>query len=284
MTKIKDSCVLITGGASGIGRIMGRMALERGARKLAIWDIDEEKMAVTAAEFGSLGSVATYKVDVSDHEAVEAAYVRTRAECGDVDILVNCAGIVTGNRTFDRQTVRDIERTMTVNATAPMVLALQALPDMIARDHGHICNIASAAGMISNPKMSVYVASKWAVIGWSDSVRIELRQARSRVRVTTVAPYYIDTGMFDGVRSRIFPILDPEATARKILRAIERDKDFRGIPWGFHFIRFWQGVLPTSWFDTIFGDWFGIFSAMDGFTGRKGPRSEEHTSELQSQR
>lgn len=269
MTKIKNSCVLITGGASGIGRIMGRMALERGARKLAIWDIDEEKMASTAAEFASLGSVATYKVDVSDSAAVEAAYARTRSECGDVDILVNCAGIVTGNKTFDRQSVRDIERTMTINSVAPMVLALQVLPDMIARDHGHICNIASAAGMISNPKMSVYVASKWAVIGWSDSVRIELRQARSRVRVTTVAPYYINTGMFDGVRSRIFPILDPEATARKILRAIERNKDFRGIPWGFHFIRFWQGLLPTSWFDTVFGGWFGIFSAMDGFTGRK---------------
>ncbi len=269
MTKIKDSCVLITGGASGIGRIMGRMALERGARKLAIWDIDEEKMAVAAAEFASLGSVATYKVDVSDSAAVEAAYARTRSECGDVDILVNCAGIVTGNKTFDRQSVRDIERTMAINSVAPMVLALQALPDMIARDHGHICNIASAAGMISNPKMSVYVASKWAVIGWSDSVRIELRQAHSRVRVTTVAPYYINTGMFDGVRSRIFPILDPEATARKILRAIERNKDFRGIPWGFHFIRFWQGLLPTSWFDTVFGGWFGIFAAMDGFTGRK---------------
>ena len=269
MTKIKNSCVLITGGASGIGRIMGRMALERGARKLAIWDIDEVKMAVAAAEFASLGSVATYKVDVSDSAAVEAAYARTRSECGDVDILVNCAGIVTGNKTFDRQSVRDIERTMTINSVAPMVLALQALPDMIARDHGHICNIASAAGMISNPKMSVYVASKWAVIGWSDSVRIELRQAHSRVRVTTVAPYYINTGMFDGVRSRIFPILDPEATARKILRAIERNKDFRGIPWGFHFIRFWQGLLPTSWFDTVFGGWFGIFSAMDGFTGRK---------------
>ncbi len=269
MTKIKNSCVLITGGASGIGRIMGRMALERGARKLAIWDIDEEKMASTAAEFAALGSVATYKVDVSDSAAVEAAYARTRSECGDVDILVNCAGIVTGNKTFDRQSVRDIERTMAINSVAPMVLALQALPDMIARDHGHICNIASAAGMISNPKMSVYVASKWAVIGWSDSVRIELRQARSRVRVTTVAPYYINTGMFEGVRSRIFPILDPEATARKILRAIERNKDFRGIPWGFHFIRFWQGLLPTSWFDTVFGGWFGIFAAMDGFTGRK---------------
>ena len=73
MTKIKNSCVLITGGASGIGRIMGSMALERGARKLAIWDIDEEKMAVAAAEFASLGSVATYKVDVSDSAAVEAS-------------------------------------------------------------------------------------------------------------------------------------------------------------------------------------------------------------------
>ncbi len=269
MTKIKDCCVLITGGASGIGRIMGRMALERGARKLAIWDIDEQKMAATAAEFADFGSVAAYKVDVSDSAAVEAAYVRTRSECGGVDILINCAGIVTGNMTFDRQTVRDIERTMTVNAVAPMVLTLQALPDMIARDHGHICNIASAAGMISNPKMSVYVASKWAVIGWSDSVRIELKQARSRVRITTVAPYYINTGMFDGVRSRVFPILDPEATARKILRAIERNRDFRGIPWGFRFIRFWQGMLPASWFDTVFGGWFGIFSAMDGFTGRK---------------
>lgn len=274
MTKIKESCVLVTGGASGIGRIMGRMALERGARRLVIWDIDRGRMASAVAELEPLGNVSAYAVDVSDSEAVAAAYARVRSECGDVDILVNCAGIVTGNSTFDRQSVRDIERTMAINATAPMVLTLQVLPDMVARDHGHVCNIASAAGMISNPKMSVYVASKWAVIGWSDSVRIELRQARSRVRVTTVAPYYINTGMFDGVRSRIFPILEPEATARKILRAIERNRDFRGIPWGFHFIRFWQGVLPTSWFDTIFGGWVGIFSAMDGFTGRK-PETED---------
>ena len=69
-----------------------------------------------------------------------------------------------------------------------MNIALQALPGMIARDKGHICNIASAAGMLSNPKMAVYVASKWAVIGWSDSLRIELKQAKSGVRVSTIAP------------------------------------------------------------------------------------------------
>lgn len=186
-----------------------------------------------------------------------------------MDILINCAGIVTSNKTFDEQTLSDIERTMAINATAPMVVALQALPPMIKRDKGHICNIASAAGMISNPRMSVYAASKWAVIGWSDSVRIELQERRSNVHFTTVAPYYINTGMFDGVRSRFFPILDPERTARKILRAIERNTDFRGIPWSYHFFRLCQGLLPVSWFDTIVGRWLGIYSTMDHFTGRK---------------
>ena len=96
-----------------------------------------------------------------------------------------------------------------------------------------------------------------------------LAQAHSHVRITTVAPYYINTGMFEGVHSRIFPILDPERTSRKILRAIERNRDFRGIPLSFHLIRFCQGILPVSWFDFIFGRGFGIFSAMDNFTGRK---------------
>ena len=158
---------------------------------------------------------------------------------------------------------------MDINATAPMLIALKALPDMIARDHGHICNIASAAGMIANPRMSVYAASKWAVIGWSDSVRIELKESGSNVHITTVAPYYINTGMFDGVKSRLFPILDPERTSRKILKAIESNTNFRGRPWSSHFIRFWQAVLPSAWFDTIMGHWVGIYTTMDHFKGRK---------------
>ena len=119
MTKIKDNCVLITGGASGIGRIMGRMSLEKGARQLVIWDINEQNIATTEAEFSKLGKVKGYRVDVSDAEAVEAAYAQTRKECGEVDILINCAGIVTGNKTFEQQSVSDIERTMNINAKAP---------------------------------------------------------------------------------------------------------------------------------------------------------------------
>ena len=131
-----------------------------------------------------------------------------------------------------------------------------------------MCNIASAAGMIYNPKTTVYAASKWAVIGWSDSLRIELSEMKKDVHVTTIAPYYINTGMFDGVESPIFPILVPE-TSKKIIRAIERNQDFCGLPWGFHFVRFMQGILPTKVFDFVFGTVFGIFKAMDHFTGRK---------------
>ena len=77
MTKIKASCLLITGGASGIGRIMGRMSLERGARQLVIWDINEKGIADTVAELSKLGNVKGYKVDISDHAAVEQAYRTT---------------------------------------------------------------------------------------------------------------------------------------------------------------------------------------------------------------
>ena len=269
MTKIKGNSVLITGGASGIGRLMGRMALEKGARCLIIWDINEESIKQTKTEFQHLGRVEGFRVDVSDVECVQKQFKETVRVCGDVDIVINNAGIVTSNKTFENQTVSEIQRTMNINAMAPMFVAQQALPGMLARNKGHICNIASAAGMISNPKMSVYVASKWAVIGWSDSVRIELHQAKKDIHITTVAPYYINTGMFDGVESRFFPILKPEKTARKIIRAIEHNCDFKGIPWTFHFIRFMQGILPTSWFDTILGGWLGIYAAMDHFTGRK---------------
>lgn len=269
--KIKNSSVLITGGASGIGRIMGRMALERGASRLIIWDINPQNIALTISELSRIGKVNGYVVDVSRNEMVVEAFNKVKAECGEIDILINCAGIVTSNKTFDKMTSDEIVRTMNINTIAPMFVARAMLPGMIARNKGHICTIASAGGMLSNPKMSVYAASKWGAIGWSDSVRIELQEMKSDVHVTTVAPYYINTGMFDGVKSRIIPILKPEYVARKVLNAIERNVSFKGIPFGFHFIRFWQAILPTRVFDWLFGDMFGIYHTMDEFTGRKSP-------------
>lgn len=267
--KFDNANVLITGGASGIGKIMGRMALEKGASTLIIWDINITGIERTRKEFSRYGKIKGYVVDVSRNESVTLAYDKTVKECGDVDILINCAGIITSNKTFDQQTPEEITRTMNINTIAPMFVTRAMLPDMLRRNRGHICTIASAGGMLSNPKMSVYAASKWGAIGWSDSVRIELQDMKSDVHVTTVAPYYINTGMFDGVKSRIIPILNPEYAARKIIRAIERNTSFKGIPFGFHFIRFWQAILPTRVFDWLFGEVFGIYHTMDHFTGRK---------------
>ena len=267
--KFRNANVLITGGASGIGKIMGRMALEKGAAHLVIWDINQVNIDATKKEFGKIGKVKGYIVDVSDNKKVCEAYEKVVNECGDIDILINNAGIITSNKTFDLQTEDEIVRTMSINTIAPMFVARAVLPDMLKRNRGHICTIASAGGMLSNPKMSVYAASKWGAIGWSDSVRIELQEMKSEVKVTTIAPYYINTGMFDGIRSRIIPILKPEYVSRTVIEAIERNRIFKGIPFGFHFIRFWQAVLPIRIFDFLFGEIIGIYHVMDQFTGRK---------------
>ena len=272
--KFRNANVLITGGASGIGRIMGRMALEKGASNLIIWDINPVSIQATEKELNKIGNVKGYIVDVSDINMIREAYQDAVRRCGAIDILINNAGIITSNKTFDLQTEDEIIRTMNINTIAPMFVARTMLPDMIKRDRGHICTIASAGGMLSNPKMSVYAASKWGVIGWSDSVRIELQEMKSNVRVTTIAPYYINTGMFDGIKSRIIPILKPEYVSRKVIKAIERNKIFKGIPFGFHFIRFWQTVLPIKIFDFFFGKVIGIYHVMDKFTGRKTEKSE----------
>ena len=273
MGKFNDKRVLITGGASGIGRIMGAMALEKGAAALVIWDINKANIDETIAQLSSKGRVVGYCLDISDEQSVISTAQSVKEQVGDIDILINCAGIITGNKTFDNCTSAEIHRTMNINTIAPMIVALQFLPDMIARDSGHICNISSAGGLISNPRMSIYAASKWAMIGWSDSVRIELEQINSRVKVTTIAPYYIKTGMFDGVKSPIVPLMKPQYAARQIIRAIERNNRVKVItkliPFPLHFVRFMQGILPIKAFDWIFGQVFGIYHSMDNFTGRK---------------
>ena len=169
---------------------------------------------------------------------------------------------------FHEHSTEEIQRTMNINANAPMYITQEFLPEMIKANSGSICNIASSAGLISNPKMSVYAASKWSVIGWSDSLRLEMKSLNKNIGVTTVTPYYINTGMFDGVKS-IVPILKPERVAKKIIRAIERKRPVLSMPWSMRFVRLSQGLLPIWFFDWFVGKVMGIYSTMDHFTGRK---------------
>jgi all-trans-retinol dehydrogenase (NAD+) len=265
--QFKDNSVLITGGASGIGKIMARLLLEHGA-KVIIWDIDESKTAAVISEFSALGVIVGFTVDISSKKQIKDTAKKVKQTFGGIDILINNAGIIIGDY-FHQHNTSNILKTMDVNAIAPMVITSEFLQEMLAKNSGHICNIASSGGLISNPKMAVYAASKWALIGWSDSLRLEMKQLKKNIIVTTILPYYISTGMFEGVQSKI-PILNPETTALKIIKAIEKNKKMVTIPgYIYRFTRFAQAILPFNMFDWFAGSMLGIYSTMEHFTGRK---------------
>jgi all-trans-retinol dehydrogenase (NAD+) len=262
-----NKTVLITGGASGIGKIMGRKILERGGR-LIIWDINEKNISDILQELERIGFVKSWKVDISDRQQLISAANEVKQEIGKIDVLINNAGVIVG-KYFHEHTEEEILRTMDINANAPMFVTQQFLQDMISNGGGHICNISSASGLLSNPKMSVYVGSKWAITGWSDSLRLEMEELKTGVGVTTVMPYYISTGMFDGVKSSIIPILKPEKAAEKIIRGIEQGKVFVKMPLIVQFVRLAQALLPLRVFDLVIGKGLGIYKTMAEFSGRK---------------
>ena len=267
MKNLEAKTVLITGGASGIGKIMVRLMLERKA-KVIIWDINQEKIDETVSEFSNKGPVFGFNVDVSNSEQIQENAKKVKQEIGVVDVLINNAGIIVG-KYFSEHSLSDISKTMEINANAPMLIAKVFLDDMLYQNSGHICNIASSGGLISNPKMSVYAASKWSLIGWSDSLRLEMKQMDKKVNVTTIMPYYINTGMFDGVESKI-AILDPEAAALTIIKAIEKNKIMLSIPgYMYRLTRLGQAVMSINVFDWFAGDVLGIYKTMAHFTGRK---------------
>ncbi len=275
MSRIADSVVLITGAASGIGRRLAEQLLARGARRLIAWDAAPSALETTLAEWRKVGyEVAGTVVDVTDTARVREAARQVLATHGAVDILVNNAGIVVG-KMFTEHDHAEIDRTLAVNSAAPMHLTLELLPAMRAKGAGHIVNIASAAGLVANPRMSVYCASKWAVIGWSDTLYLELKRQAAGVRVTTVTPYYASTGMFEGVRSPnpLLPIVTPETVARAIVRGLERNYRFVRVPLIIRLLPLFRGLLPGPFFDVVVGRGFSVYASMEHFTGRQGERS-----------
>lgn len=265
--ELNNKTVLVTGGASGIGKIMARLMLERKA-KVIIWDINQESINKTIEEFSSKGEIFGYNVDVSNLKQIQDTAKKVKSEIGVVDVLINNAGIIVG-KYFNAHSSSEILQTMEINANAPMLITSEFIDDMLNQNSGHICNIASSGGLVSNPKMSIYAGSKWALIGWSDSLRLEMKQMNKKVNVTTIMPYYINTGMFDGVKSKI-PILKPEAAAFTIIKAIEKNKKLISIPgYIYRFTRLGQAIMSINIFDWFAGDLLGIYKTMEHFTGRK---------------
>lgn len=269
MTQIKNRCVLITGGASGIGKLIARRCLELRAYKVILWDINEINLLKTKSEFAKLGyNVDIEVVDVASLEDIERAAKVAKDTYTTIDILFNNAGIVVG-KPFAEHSHRDITKTININTSALMHIAKEFLPDMIDQCEGHIINLASASGLIANPNMSVYAASKWAVIGWSESVRLEMERGETGVNITTVMPSYISTGMFDGAKSPFMtPILTPEYIVDKIMEAVKNNEIILQEPFMVKSVPLLKGLLPQRMFDFVAGKIFGIHNTMDDFKGR----------------
>jgi all-trans-retinol dehydrogenase (NAD+) len=268
MTDIEGSRALITGAASGIGRLLAAELGRAGAR-LVLWDIDERGLNEVQAELQGAGrAVRTCVCDLTRREDIEAAAGRTLADGGPVDILVNNAGIVSGKNLLEI-TPAEIERTFQVNTLAIFWTVKAFLPGMIERNRGHIVTIASAAGLAGTSKLTDYCSSKFAAVGFDESLRVELKRRNSKVVTTVVCPFYTDTGMFEGVRTRfpwLLPILDPEYVVRRIVRAIEKDRRRLIMP-RFVYTGWPTRLLPVAWFDAMMA-FFGISHSMDEFRGR----------------
>jgi short-subunit dehydrogenase len=274
MQNVSGKTVLITGAAMGMGKLYAQLAVKENAAAVVLWDINETALKDTVAELTALnGTVHPYIVDVSKLEAITATAARVREEVGNVDILINNAGVVRGKYFWEHDHIKDTFFTMSVNALAPMYISREFLPAMIEGGReSRIVNIASAAGLVSNPKMSVYCASKWAATGWSDSVRLELEQAgHPHVKVTTVCPSYISTGMFEGAAAPLMtPILTPEYVVDRVWRAMKSGKPFLMTPWTVRLSMFAKGSLPQPMWDFVADRIFGVYHTMDQFKGRGG--------------
>jgi len=154
-----------------------------------------------------------------------------------------------------------------VNVIGVIWMTKQFLPAMIQRNSGHIVNIASAAGTLALPRLANYCASKFAVVGFNDSLRMEMKKyGHTGIKTTCVCPSIIDTGMFTGFKAPLLnPLLKPETVARKIVAGVKREHTYVKLPFMVKLIPLFQ-FLPATVVDWI-GDLLGTSRAMDHFQG-----------------
>ena len=268
MTTISTKHVVITGAASGIGRLLAEKMSALGAQ-VSMWDLDEGCLATAATEITACGgSVRNYCCDVGDPDAVARLAAQTVADCGPVDIVINNAGVVSG-RPLLQLTQEQIERTFRVNVLALIWVTRAFLPAMIERGSGHVVTMASAAGLIGVPRQTDYGASTHAAVGFAESLRMELRRTAPGVITTVVCPFYIDTGMFAGVKTRfsfLLPILKEEKVADAIVRGIQLNRRQVIMPLMVRSVPLMR-LLPVAAFDRL-ADFFGVSASMDEFVGR----------------
>ncbi|KAG2458483.1 RDHE2 dehydrogenase, partial [Polypterus senegalus] len=194
-----------------------------------------------------------------------------KREVGDVTILINNAGIVTGKKFMDSPDDL-VQKTLEVNTLAHFWTYKAFLPAMMASNHGHLVSIASSAGLIGVNGLADYCASKFAAVGFAESIGLEmLASGKDGIKTTIVCPYFITTGMFDGCQTkwpRLLPILDSSYAAKKIVDAILKEQVYLVMPRSLYFVFGLKNIVPVK-LGLLLGVYFGAFNFMDHFKGRR---------------
>jgi butyryl-CoA dehydrogenase len=246
MKSFRDKVSAITGAASGIGRALAIDLAGRGSH-LALSDIDTDGLSATAAQCEGRGvKVTTARVDVADRAAVESWADSVVSDHGRVNLVVNNAGVAVVS-TVEAVSYEDFQWLMGINFWGVVHGTKAFLPHLKASGEGHIVNVSSVFGLMGIPGQSAYNAAKFAVRGFTDSLRIELEMEGACVSATTVHPGGIKTNIARNARANesmasltgeasVGPEGDlgeqfariafttPEKAARQILAAVERNR------------------------------------------------------------
>jgi NAD(P)-dependent dehydrogenase (short-subunit alcohol dehydrogenase family) len=216
--KVNGKVVVVTGGARGIGLATAKMLHDLGA-KVAIGDVDEAAVKESGADF-DLGFYA--RLDVTDRQSFTTFLDDVERELGPIDVLVNNAGICPAGMFLDEPD-EVTQRTIDINVFGVILGTKLAATRMVKRRRGHIINISSLAGVAGTRGIATYCGTKHAVLGFTDSARLELRG--SGVMVSAVMPTLTNTRMIDGVTSMAgMRNAEPEDLAAGIVGLIERPK------------------------------------------------------------
>jgi short-subunit dehydrogenase len=231
--------------------------------------VNEEQLSKTVSELSAFGKIYGYKVDITDYNKVYEMAEKVKQDIGSsVDILINNAGVVMGKSLLNA-TEKEIMLTLNVNTLSHFWTTRAFLPGMIEKGEGHIVTVASACGIAATSGMPDYVTSKFAVIGFNDALRVELKQnpKTARIRTLCVCPYYINTGMFKGVKNGLLPLLEPEYVANRIVNSIQRCDEMLIMPWACKTAYLVKFLLPI-WIQDLGLDLMGVTRSMQSFKGR----------------